>query len=59
MSLDNYEKIELKNKHKNKDGKIKTILSIWYFNLNRNTKLDYVPMDECINGELNPEKLLL
>ena len=27
--------IEAKNKHKNKDGKIKTILSIWYFKRKR------------------------
>ena len=28
-------KSEVKNKHKNKDGKLKTILSIWYFKRNR------------------------
>ena len=28
-------KIEVNNKHKNKDGDIKTVLSIWYFRRNR------------------------
>ena len=28
-------KSEANNKHKNKDGKIKTILSIWYFKCKR------------------------
>ena len=28
---------EFKNKYKNKDGKLKTILSIWYFKLNKFT----------------------
>ena len=27
--------IEVNNKHKNKDGKLKTILSIWYFKRKR------------------------
>ena len=28
-------KSEVKNKHKNKDGKLKTILSIWHFKRNK------------------------
>ena len=33
--MNTYEKSEVNNKHKHKDGKFKTILSIWYFNQNR------------------------
>ena len=57
---------EFKNTHKNKYGKLKTILSIWYFKckilldgrlMKKNT--DYVHMEECDNGKLNTGKIML
>ena len=39
---------EVNNKHKNKDGKLKTILSIWYFKRKR-----------LIEGRLTKQKLIM
>ena len=51
-------KSEVKNKHKNKDGNLKNILSIWHFKLNIvpnvvfiKRRPYYVHMEECNDGD--------
>ena len=57
---------EFNNKHKNKEDKLKNIISNWYFKHKRfldggllKQNPDYVHMKEFTNGELTTRKLIL